>query len=86
VRGAETSYIFVKVGETSYGDESNDKQTASEKSWVFKKVPVSTGVENNNWVAVNLFEPLPDSSLIAYSGAYELNSEMGAGEREGHGH
>ncbi|HET8865769.1 MAG TPA: efflux RND transporter periplasmic adaptor subunit [Gracilimonas sp.] len=77
----DESYIFIKTGETSHEEEAG----ATEKSWVFKQVPVSTGVQDNGWVEVSFFEPLADSVQIAYNGAYKLISEMNKSETS-HGH
>lgn len=74
----EKPFIFVKIGEESHQEEAG-KETgneASKKSWVFKKIPVSTGIESNGWVEVRFFEPLPDSAQIAYTDAYKLISKM----------
>ena len=78
----EESYIFIKTGEASHEEEAGEGtgQDASEKSWVFKQIPVYTGVQDNGWVEVSFFEPLPDSAQIAYNVAYNLISEMGKSE------
>lgn len=82
----EESYIFIKTEEASHQKKAGagTSPDASEKSWVFKQIPVSTGVQDNGWVEVNFFEPLPDSAQIVYNGAYKLISEMGKSEA-GHG-
>ena len=93
VRDGDKSYIFIKSAETGHqenaGENSDhESEPVSEndsESWVFKRIPVSTGVQDNGWVGINLFEPLPDTVQIAYNGAYELISEMGKSET-GDGH
>lgn len=94
VSEGEKSFIFVKNGEVAHEKrnesdpahlEDREEDTPSTESWTFKRVPVITGVEDNGWIEVRLLEPLPDSAQIAYSGAYNLISEMGKGETD-HGH
>lgn len=86
VNEGEEAYIFVKV-ETAEDDEAASNSTGNnetDESWTFKKTPVSTGLESGGWVEINLFEPLPDSALIAYTGAYKLISEMNKAETGHH--
>lgn len=96
VQEGEQSFIFVKTGEAdaeAHADEENHaeeeapatgEQTAG-KVWVFKQVPVVTGASSNGWIEVKLLQPLPDNAQIAYTGAYNLISEMNKGATE-HGH
>ena len=93
----EDSFIFVKTEEAGHegeqeeepghveGEEAPIEHNPSKESWVFRQVPVTTGTQDNGWVEVRLFEPLPDSVQVAYNGAYNLLSEMGKGET-GHVH
>lgn len=96
VQEGEQSFIFIKTGEADaevHADEENHaeeeapatgEQTTG-KVWIFKLVPVVTGSSNNGWIEVKLLQPLPDSAQIAYTGAYNLISEMNKGATE-HGH
>src|SRR5690625_332867 len=74
----EESYIFIKTGEASHQEES--REDANDNSWVFKQIQITTGVQDNGWVAVNFFEPLPDSARVAYYGAYKQISVMDKSE------
>lgn len=81
-------FIFVKVEEAmdeeSFGHAEkgkvSEKHNPSEENWIFKKVQVITGAEDNGWIEVKLLQPLPDNAQVAYNGAYKLISEMGKGE------
>lgn len=85
VKEGEKSYIFVKTEAAEHSDENTEHTEENEKhekeeSWTFKMVPVATGNEEDGWVEVKLFEPLPDSVKVAYNGAYKLISEMNKSE------
>ena len=59
-------YIFIA--------EQHDED--GETEWVFKPVEVRTGTSNEGWVEINLLEPLPKGSKVAWNNAYYLISEM----------
>ncbi|GAA4429322.1 efflux RND transporter periplasmic adaptor subunit [Pontibacter saemangeumensis] len=95
VQEGDRAFIFVKTSEAAAGDahaegaattaEAPGSTRGAERAWVFKQVPVATGASDNGWVEVRLLEPIPDSSQVAYNGAYNLISEMNKGDTE-HGH
>ena len=51
----------------------------------YKRIPVSTGVNDLGFVEVNLPAGTPENIKIVTNGAYTLSSEMVKGELE-HGH
>ena len=63
-------YIF--IAET----HQEDGQT----EWEFSPTEVRTGTTDEGWVAINLLEPLPDGTLVAWNNAYYLVAEMNKGE------
>ncbi|MBZ9630410.1 efflux RND transporter periplasmic adaptor subunit [Salegentibacter sp. LM13S] len=54
-------------------------------AWEFKTVEVRIGITEDGWVEINLLEPLPKGTLIAYNNAYYLISEMQKSQAS-HGH
>lgn len=86
VSAGNESFIFVKTGtsrakENAASTENNEAQ----ETWTFKMVPVVTGVKDQGWVEVKLFEALEDGAQIAYNAAYKLISEKNKSET-GHHH
>ncbi|WP_347160300.1 efflux RND transporter periplasmic adaptor subunit [Pontibacter chitinilyticus] len=78
-------FVFYKTGEEPGGDAAragNSAAPGAGQGWVFKRVPVATGSMGDGWVEVRPLEQVPDSARFAYSGAYNLVSEMGKGETE----
>jgi cobalt-zinc-cadmium efflux system membrane fusion protein len=47
-----------------------------ETEWAFKPVEIRTGVIDEGWVEINLLEPLPKGTKVAWNNAYYLISEM----------
>ncbi len=68
-------YIFV----------AEQTQEDGQEAWVFEPVEIRTGDRYDGWVEVKLLEPLSPGTLVAWSGAYYLVSEMQKGELE-HSH
>ena len=93
VQDGDQTFIFVKVGEAAAEEEHAEEVTTNKKNaskvtskvWVFKQIPVATGASANGWMEVKLLETIPDNAQVAYSGAYNLISEMKKGSTE-HGH
>ena len=56
-----------------------------ETEWSFKAVEIRTGLVDEGWVEINLLEPLPKGTKVAWNNAYYLISEMKKGLTE-HGH
>ena len=56
-----------------------------ETEWSFKAVEIRTGLVDEGWVEINLLEPLPKGTKVAWNNAYYLISEMKKGSTE-HGH
>ena len=60
----------------------NDKNTSA---WEFTPVEVKVGSNDNGWVEIKLFNPLPKGTLLAWNNAYYLLSELKKEEAE-HSH
>ena len=57
-------------------------QEDGETEWSFKAVEIRTGLIDEGWVEINLLEPLPKGTKVAWNNAYYLISEMKKGETE----
>lgn len=55
-------------------------QEDGETEWSFKAVEIRTGLVHEGWVEINLLEPLPEGTKVAWNNAYYLISEMKKGE------
>ncbi len=51
-----------------------------ETEWAFKPVEIRTGNSDEGWIEINLLEPLPKGTKVAWNNAYYLISEMKKGE------
>jgi len=60
-------YIF--LAETYQNDDS-------ETEWIFTPVEIRIGTSVEGWVEINLLQPLPDATQVAWDNAYYLISEM----------
>ena len=60
-------------------------QEEGETEWVFTPVEIRTGTVDEDWIEVNLLEPLPAGARVAWNNAYYLVAEMNKGETS-HGH
>lgn len=60
-------------------------QDDNEMEWGFKAVEIRTGLVDDGWVEIKLFEPLPEKTRVAWDNAYYLIAEMKKGSTE-HGH
>jgi cobalt-zinc-cadmium efflux system membrane fusion protein len=61
------------------------RKEEEETEWEFRPIEVRTGVSNDGWVEINLLEPLPEGTKVAWNNAYYLIAEMKKGSTE-HGH
>lgn len=61
------------------------RKEEGETEWEFRPIEVRTGVSNDGWVEINLLEPLPEGTKVAWNNAYYLIAEMKKGSTE-HGH
>lgn len=59
-------YIFIA--------EAHEEDGKTE--WAFQPVEVRTGISNEGWVEINLLEPLPEGTKVAWNNAYYLIAEM----------
>jgi cobalt-zinc-cadmium efflux system membrane fusion protein len=55
-------------------------QKNGQGEWVFTPIEIRTGATDKGWTEINLLEPLPDSTKVAWNNAYYLISEMKKGE------
>ena len=69
------SYIF-----TAEAHEEN-----GQTEWEFTPVEIRTGTTDEGWVEINLLEPLPEGTQVAWNNAYYLISEMQRSQTA-HGH
>ena len=76
---------IVKEGEQSYVFIVDEDGAPEENKMKYKRIPVSTGVNDLGFVEVNLPAGTPENVKIVTNGAYTLSSEMVKGELE-HGH
>ena len=53
--------------------------------WEFTPVEIRTGTTDEGWVEINLLEPLPEGTQVAWNNAYYLISEMQKSQTS-HGH
>ncbi|WKN45405.1 efflux RND transporter periplasmic adaptor subunit [Tunicatimonas pelagia] len=60
-------------------------QEDGQTEWEFTPVEIRTGTVDEDWVEVNLLEPLPSGAQVAWNNAYYLVAEMNKGETS-HGH
>jgi len=60
-------------------------QENGKTEWELRPVEVRTGISEDGWVEINLLEPLPEETLVAYNNAYYLVSEMQKSQTS-HGH
>jgi len=93
VADGDLSYIFIQTeedhddqkSEAGHNDEHAEEDHASDEGsekLYFKKVAVTAGVYDDGFVEIKLFEPLPESTIVVWKGAYTLSSEMVKGELE----
>ena len=75
VEEAGTPYLFL----------AEEHQEDGQTEWEFTPVEIRTGTVDEDWVEVNLLEPLPAGAQVAWNNAYYLISEMNKGKTE-HGH
>ncbi len=54
-------------------------QTQDGKEWEFRPVRAQTGLANENWVQIELLEPLKKDEQVVWNQAYYLISEMNKG-------
>jgi cobalt-zinc-cadmium efflux system membrane fusion protein len=54
--------------------EAHEEEGKTE--WAFTPVEVRTGITDEGWTEINLLEPLPNGTLVAWNNAYYLISEM----------
>jgi len=90
VQGEKSGYAvpeeaIVKEGEQSYIFIVDRDGAPEENRMKFKRIPVSTGLNDLGFVEVNLPPETSKNVKIVISGAYTLSSEMVKGELE-HGH
>ncbi|RKS56012.1 cobalt-zinc-cadmium efflux system membrane fusion protein [Gillisia mitskevichiae] len=90
VQGEKSGYAvpeeaIVKEGEQSYIFIVDEDEAPEENRMKFKRIPVSTGLNDLGFVEVNLPAEIAKNVKIVTSGAYTLSSEMVKGELE-HGH
>jgi cobalt-zinc-cadmium efflux system membrane fusion protein len=90
VQGEKSGYAvpeeaIVKEGEQSYIFIVDKEGAPEENRMKFKRIPVSTGLNDLGFVEVNLPPETAKNVNIVISGAYTLSSEMVKGELE-HGH
>ena len=90
VQGEKSGYAvpeeaIVKEGEQSYIFIIDEDDAPEENRMKFKRIPVSTGLNDLGFVEVNLPTEIAENVKIVTSGAYTLSSEMVKGELE-HGH
>ena len=76
---------IVQEGEQSYIFIMDEDEEPVENKMKYKRIPVSTGVNDLGFVEVNLPAGTPENIKIVTNGAYTLSSEMVKGELE-HGH
>jgi cobalt-zinc-cadmium efflux system membrane fusion protein len=75
IEEAGKPYIF--IAET----HEEDGQT----EWAFTPVEIRTGTTDEGWVEINLLEPLPEGTQVAWNNAYYLIAEMQKSQTS-HGH
>ena len=75
VEEAGSPYLFL----------AEEHQEDGQTEWEFTPVEIRTGTVDEDWVEVNLLEPLPAGAQVAWNNAYYLISEMNKGKTE-HGH
>ncbi|WP_296620435.1 efflux RND transporter periplasmic adaptor subunit [Marivirga sp.] len=51
-------------------------QEGGKTEWTFDAIEVRTGISADGWVEIKLLKPLPEGTLVAWSDAYYLISEM----------
>lgn len=76
---------IVKEGEQSYVFIVDQDEEPEENRMKYKRIPVSTGVNDLGFVGIDLPAGTAEDVKIVTSGAYTLSSEMVKGELE-HGH
>ncbi len=90
VQGEKSGYAvpeeaIVKEGEQSYIFIVDEGETPEKNRMKFKRIPISTGMNDLGFVEVNLPAEIAKNVKVVTSGAYTLSSEMVKGELE-HGH
>ncbi|WP_373519969.1 efflux RND transporter periplasmic adaptor subunit [Pricia sp.] len=76
---------IVKEGEQSYIFIVDEDENPEENRMKYKRIPVSTGVNDLGFVEINLPTGVAENLKIVTNGAYTLSSEMVKGEL-GHDH
>ncbi|MCM4158109.1 efflux RND transporter periplasmic adaptor subunit [Gramella sp. AN32] len=90
VQGEKSGYAvpeeaIVKEGEQSYIFILEEDGETEGNTMKFKRIPVSTGVNDLGFVEINIPSEMAKDLKIVTNGAYTLSSEMVKGELE-HGH
>ena len=90
VQGEKSGYAvpeeaIVKEGEQSFIFILDEDSEKGENTMKFKRIPVSTGMNDLGFVEVNLPGNIAKDVKVVTTGAYTLSSEMVKGELE-HGH
>lgn len=67
--------IIVEEGK-SYIFMAETQQEAGELVWVFSPIEIRKGISHGGWVEVDLLEPLPTNTKVAWNKAYYLIAEM----------
>ena len=51
-------------------------QEDGQTEWEFTPVEIRTGTTDEGWTEINLLEPLPEGTQVAWNNAYYLIAEM----------
>lgn len=84
VKALPTEAIIQEEGKP-YIFTAKARQEDGETEWEFTPVEVRTGTTDEGWTEINLLEPLPDGTQVAWNNAYYLISEMQKSQTS-HGH
>jgi len=71
---------LVAEGEKKFIFAASEHIEDGEKEWEFQMIEVRTGIQDDDWVEVHLFEKLPEGTKVVWKNAYYLISEMKKGQ------
>lgn len=84
VQALPTEAIIQEEGKP-YIFTAEAQQEDGKTEWMFTPVEVRTGTTDEGWTEINLLEPLPEGTQVAWNNAYYLVSEMQKSQTS-HGH
>ncbi len=71
---------IVAEGDKNFIFIASEHMEDGEKEWEFRMIEVRTGIQDDDWVEVRLFEKLPEGTKVVWNNAYYLISEIKKGQ------